>query len=1004
MNQEVFQRYTKFWVAIVFALLFLSPSFANAIGHRPVKRFTTADGLPSSIIYTVFEDSKGYLWVGTDGGVSMYDGYTFKNFSPRHGLPANSILGIDEDSQGRIWFRSSRAGLSYYQNGKVHVIAGNEKLLQLLPALREVCTSIYIDKESTIWLSYTRSDFLIKIPATNNWSLPEKVMLPALNGSYCYVNQWFPDSDAWFGSFTRSQIVDSVLTVFSGKERRTKIDFKPGYHVLTSIRILIKKPEFVLFSINNTLVWLYSNGKILKREMPDLILSANEDDKSFYVGLQNIGCIKLSKADFEFCVPEYLFSGTVTGIEIDRSGNFWYSLYDGGLNCCAWLSAIIYNKEDGLGTDNVQELRFFRGGLYLGHPYHQFSTISNDVRVFPYMFTDIYESENGNWYLMGGVSGLAGGRNDSVFDGIKERFQFNSSYQKRFRSSRDKALVMNEHLRLSCKKINFWQGRLVLISNGEISFANLNTFVCEDTIVFPSIITSTMVTSNDEFWVGCNGGLFNVQNGSVVKLYGKKDAFSNPVSSLCRDNSYGYLMGTKGNGLYYCKDDSVIYHLDESSGLLSNTVNCIVACGDDKFWVGTSAGLHLISRDFKLLESITSDHGLPENEVNDVVQVGSTVYVATSGGVLRFDLKDLVREDVVPNLFIVGVQVNGVAMPADSRLLKNLDYQSDNIRIHFAGINLSGGKVLRYRYRFGNGEWSYTTSTSLDFPRLSIGEYAFELQVQVLNGKWSKPVHLYFMINPPWWKQNWFIVIEFAGILVVLIAVLLFVNNRRVKKESERIQFTRQLEQLRLQALQAQMNPHFMFNVMGSIQHFILNNDSVNASSYLTRFSRLIRNVLEQSSAERINLDQELETLRLYLQLESLRMEHFSYEIVIAGDVSTGSYLIPPMIIQPFIENAIWHGLMNKAGDRKILVRVYLSEQGQLIVEVEDNGIGRKAAALIKTKNNKLHNSKAMELIEKRIDALKYLYQQQITVQITDLYTDTGNAAGTKSQIIVSSL
>jgi len=199
-----------------------------------------------------------------------------------------------------------------------------------------------------------------------------------------------------------------------------------------------------------------------------------------------------------------------------------------------------------------------------------------------------------------------------------------------------------------------------------------------------------------------------------------------------------------------------------------------------------------------------------------------------------------------------------------------------------------------------------------------------------------------------------------------------------------------------MQALRAQMNPHFIFNSLNSINRFILQNNRAQASQYLTKFSRLVRLILQNSQAALIPLECEMESLQLYLELERLRFDdHFSFKIIIGDELDTEVIKIPPLIIQPFAENAIWHGLMPKEEKGCLQVELFQNEE-MLCCKITDDGIGRKKAEDIKSKSSPVHKSMGLRITEERIAMLRQHKQNKSSVQITDLVLPDGSAGGTE--------
>ena len=235
--------------------------------------------------------------------------------------------------------------------------------------------------------------------------------------------------------------------------------------------------------------------------------------------------------------------------------------------------------------------------------------------------------------------------------------------------------------------------------------------------------------------------------------------------------------------------------------------------------------------------------------------------------------------------------------------------------------------------------------------------------------------------------------IEFIDGILFLFA--LTVRDRQMVIEKTQLQQQATISELK--ALRTQMNPHFIFNCLNAIKSYTLNHDTEGADFYLTKFSKLIRQVLENSRSEKITLHNELETLKLYLDMEKLRSgDKLDYEIHLADDIETDFIEIPPMLIQPFVENAIWHGLMQKEEGGKIEIDCRQKDDKYLIVTVLDNGIGRERAAELKSKTATRHKSFGMKITSERMDIIKQLYDIETKITIEDLKNANGTSAGTK--------
>jgi len=232
--------------------------------------------------------------------------------------------------------------------------------------------------------------------------------------------------------------------------------------------------------------------------------------------------------------------------------------------------------------------------------------------------------------------------------------------------------------------------------------------------------------------------------------------------------------------------------------------------------------------------------------------------------------------------------------------------------------------------------------------------------------------------------QRNFIILLF--VIVALLTYALYAAKQRI-----RIQRTHNLF-LDLKSLRSQMNPHFIFNALNSVNSFIAKNDELNANKYLTRFSRLIRSILENSDYDFIPLSKEVELLKSYIELENIRFaDKFTYSFVVDENIDLDAFKIPPMLIQPYIENAIWHGLRYKESEGILRVEIK-KEESHLRVNVLDNGIGRKRSEELKTENQKKNKPKGIQITRKRIEILNKLFKKDIEINIEDLNEEEGTS------------
>ena len=369
---------------------------------------------------------------------------------------------------------------------------------------------------------------------------------------------------------------------------------------------------------------------------------------------------------------------------------------------------------------------------------------------------------------------------------------------------------------------------------------------------------------------------------------------------------------------------------------------------------------------------------------------------------------ELTRNTEIPVPFVDEVEVlnqplNFVANGTPLRL--NHDQNFFSIRFSAKAYTLANDVRFRHRLK-GFEEWSEVTHLRFaNYTNVPGGDYVFQLQVANNEGVWNEkmlelPVH----IATVWWKTTLFRIAAIA----LLLTTLVWLYRNRVgqirKKEQIRSQYEKKLANVEMSALLAQMNPHFLFNSLNSIDSYIIRNESKKASEYLNNFARLMRLILQNSRSNYISLKDELEALDLYMQMESLRFaDRFAFEIKVDPDIDTSSTLIPPMLIQPYVENAIWHGLMHKKDGEDGKVEITISRKDEsLYCTIHDNGIGReKATALKAQKPGNRKRSMGMQITKDRIEMINKLYNTNTSMNVIDLHDEQGNATGTRVELII---
>jgi two-component sensor histidine kinase len=329
----------------------------------------------------------------------------------------------------------------------------------------------------------------------------------------------------------------------------------------------------------------------------------------------------------------------------------------------------------------------------------------------------------------------------------------------------------------------------------------------------------------------------------------------------------------------------------------------------------------------------------------------------------------------------------------------SLLHTENDVSITFTGLSYNNGDDIIYRYKLHPDDpWRFTRSNSVHLPELPSEHYQFTVSAKGRSGTWSDDAVISFTIAQSFWQTLWFkIVCAFALAGVLWLGMGAYVEQQ--KKEMRR-QHRVTLSELR--SLRAQMNPHFVFNALNSIQGVLLKNNLTTTQDYLSRFGKLMRTILDHSDKSSITISEELESIINYLEIEILRTnEQFQYKIEVDPALDTHNTEIPAMILQPFIENSIWHGFGQKTGDNLLIIRFDLQGEDQVVITIEDNGIGRKKARELRTST---HRSKGVGLVQERIDILNLGSERKITLNVKDLEDEQGNSQGTRVSLTIPTL
>ena len=686
----------------------------------------------------------------------------------------------------------------------------------------------------------------------------------------------------------------------------------------------------------------------------------------------------------------------------DNEGNIWISTYGKGVYCLNNLYLRNYNENDGLSSNNVYSIEEERSGKLLIGTFNGVNILENGKfghiksNINKTLTEYIYHIKNiDNDFYVCGAFGFGGNEMKNVFyNGIKFHLFDKSSF-----------------LKTSNGLYLFGAGGSYIRVQKDLHYNDNRTYtfyIWGDSTKLDRI-NEIFEDTKKNIWIGTNLGLCKVSNLSIDKAELKKSLFpTNPVlnsriNSIFQDKkNIIWFAGEKGIASFNLNNDSVTSYTNILGSNLSSS-NSIVSDSRDRIWIGNMKGLYLF--DGNSIKQLNRQTGLPSDEVYSLFydKEKNYLYIGTSNGISFLNINLFDKYVPLPlDMKIINIKAGDSLYTNYNDLV--FKPEQNNVYIEFNAPSYSSPGSVKYKYKM-NGVWNETDHNFLDFVSLKKGKYELQIMAKSQNADWSKPYFLTFRVLPHFVETIWFdllIISIFICLSGFIITNRLKLNNKKIK---EKLELTERINELKHQALSAMMNPHFIFNSLNSVQYLINCQRNEEANDYIAMMAKLIRKNLDTAGSGFILLSEEINRLKLYLDLEKLRFqESFSYEIVTGADVNSGSIMIPNMIIQPFVENTLWHGIIN-SGNKGMITISFLFEDvdidsvicQSLIIKVTDNGIGIKEARKNKKED---HISKGIQIIEERLRLLSTKMQLPQPIMFEDLSARNNDSHGT--EVIIS--
>ena len=961
------------------------------------KNINTDHGLPSSEVYDILEDKHGYMWFATDHGIARYNGKEFTTYTTANGLLDNTVFRMCEDSKGRIWFASQSNELCYWQNNRIHKIPGSEHFRTVV-FKQDIITMMLADSSDNIWVGTTRSIYYFEaikkyaefqtIPVDTSVADHFIVVNDKILFSYNVLKGHAPKKGDKYSRV--------LLNFHKYKAPNHYDDIKfplDGAHYPYGFRTFgyTPKNETYLFALDSLLFILRKNRKVEFKKFDHRIVNIITDShRGLWFGLMKGGVSYYKNGDLSQPPITFLNGLTVDDVCIDHEGGAWIATLEKGVFYIPSTSILVYSNIPFL-NDHITFIGEINNKILVNTFGNAISEKNNQgFKPVDYM-CDLVKSKSSLYYAMKS-------RDTTYLSYASELIRFTSDHkQVPLKNKTDLTKFSAGKFILETEDKHIWMG----YGGGLKKINNLTDL----SIIYhsPFRVTCAIAVGKD-ILVGGKKGLFKFKDSVYSSLSYIDTLLSSQISQLAKSKDGSIWISTIGNGLLRLKDNKVL-QLTEKNGLISNSCTAVTTDQYENVWVGTNKGLSCVYKvDTKnkwVIKNITKQNGLNSNEITKLFAFNDTLWVGTMAGLNSFNIIESLTLTPPSPAYISSIKVNDKELSTDTTVFS---YNENNITFVLEGLTFKDEREHLYRYRLIglNDTWQHTLSNELLFNNLAPGKYTFEVKVGNTDKIWSKSSSIYsFTIKKPFWLRWWFILLEILTIILIVYLIILWRSSIIRKKEQEKLRINKLLTEYQMKALTAQMNPHFIFNAINSIQNFIIQNHSTLAYDYLIKFSKLIRLVLNNSKDNEVTIQQELDTLALYIELEQLRFENsFDYILKVDPEIDVGSLMIPGLLLQPYIENAIWHGLM-PLKTRKGKIALTICRENELLkITVTDNGVGRTVSDQIKKKIvHKSHQSIGMELTGKRIEL--FGKESKFSLQIIDNYDDTGLATGTSVEIIL---
>jgi ligand-binding sensor domain-containing protein len=969
--------------------------------------YSLAQGLPQSQVFATMQDSRGYMWFGTQGGgLCRFDGIDFQTFTTDHGLPSNYVYALFEDAHQRIWI-GTNAGLCFLK-GKdfVKIPDVQSRGLQVLSFCQTTTGEIWIGSDRGLFSCDPVSKTMKKCSLP---SLPDRTavwaLLPTENG-------------AW---------VATDVGAFRTGPKPITLNTKNGL-LSNAVRGFAKTPDgrlWIATSGGGVAVFSESSAMLVAQYREPAWATCIQPDPSgkIWVGTSNNGVAVLNPFDssWAYTTEQQGFPHQyVRSMACDNTGNIWVGTSGGGVVKFIEGQAFThFGASRGLAGNRVYALhQDGQGRLFLAVSLLGLQTLdSTGIRPFV--------------------------RDSGWLAGVKCRSIAEDNFGRVWVGTAGKGLVVFDSVGMvevaglpsnTIQKImpgapgEMWVATTAGVAR--ISYGSPHSFIVqrfdkEQGLRGLSINTLHVDQQGAVWFADQIGNVGLIQQGKLSYIFTQADGLPNASVRCINSSPSGKLwVGTKGAGIFEAgigSNPMRFQALQTPRKLASDNIYLLVSDKEGNLWAGTESGVDRIVFDKTTGKVLDNQHfgknegflGIETCQDAALCDGLGNLWFGTMNGLMQYTPSTRKVAGAAPILHFEGITLfykpleetpyKAWANPLGGLLEGlRLPWDDNHLSFEFKAVDLAHPDALRYRWKLDgapNAQWSpLSNQSSINFAGLQPGDYVFSVQASADGSVFSDTLSAAFSVDKPFWQLIGFqLAIGLA--LLALVALIAWSRIRSIRKaetaKRAQLEIQNKLLQLEQKALQLQMNPHFLFNALNSIQSLVSAGDTQEARTQIGHFAQLMRGILNNSRQPFISLKEETDTLEQYLRIEQFCQQNkFDFSISLPGNIDPEELEIPPMLLQPFVENAVVHGISHLSWPGKIELRFSL-EGGLLACSIRDNGIGREKAARLRQERKPGHQSVAIQVTRERLDALKNgaSYEALVFEDIKDM---AGEIVGTE--------